>query len=88
MIGNTYETNHLVMKTVEANKHTFEYTTEYATVLGHIFSKTYSLEKGINQFGDKRLYDALLEIKQLHDRPCFIPIYVNKITSKECIQAM
>ena len=48
MIGNTYETNHLVMKTVEANKHTFEYTTEYATVLGHIFSKTYSLEKGIN----------------------------------------
>ena len=32
---------------------TIKYTTEEATVLGHIFVQTYSLMKGIKKFGDK-----------------------------------
>ena len=57
-------------------------------MLGQIFSQTYSLTKVINQFGEKILYDALLEIKQLHDRTCFRPIDVNKITSQERRRSM
>ena len=68
MKGKTYQNNHLITQTVEANECTIEYTKEEDIVIDQIFSQTYSLTKGINNSGDKGLYSALSEVKQLHDR--------------------
>ena len=86
--GNTYQTNNLMTKNVEENEHTIEYTTEQATVLGHIFAQTYSLTKGIKIFGNKGLYGVFPEVKKLNDRTCFRPIDVKNITSQELQLAM
>ena len=69
-------------KTVEANKHTIEYTTGEATVLVRIFAQTYRLTKGIKKFGNKGLDNALSEVKQLHGRTCFRTIGVKNLTNK------
>ena len=73
---------------MQANEHIIEYTTEESTVLGQMFSQTYNLTKGIYNFGDKGLYATLAEVKQPHDRTCFWPIDVNKLTSQERKRAM
>ena len=59
MRGKTYETNNLITQTVQANQHTFVYTTKEATLLGQIFAQAYDLTKGINNFGNKGLDSAL-----------------------------
>ena len=82
MRGNTYQINHLITQTVEANKHTIYYKTEEATVLGQIFTQTYSLTKAIKKFGDKGFDAALAEVKQLHYRRYFRPIDLNNLTSQ------
>ena len=82
MKGKTYETSHLITQTVEANKHTIDYKTEEVTVLGQIFTQTYSLTKVIKKFGDKRFDAALAEVKQLHYRRYFRPIDLNNLTSQ------
>ena len=65
---------------MEANEKKVEYTTEEAIVLGQIFSETYNLTKGINNFGDKELNYAFVEVKKPHDRTCFKTIDVNNLT--------
>ena len=71
------------MQTVEANECTIKYTIEEAKVLGLIFAQTYSLIKGIKQFGDKGLVATLEEVNQLNGRTYFRPIDGNKLTSQE-----
>ena len=70
------------MKTVDVNECTIKYTTEEATVLGQIFTQTYSLTKAIKKFVDKRFDAALAEVKQLHYRRYFRPIDLNNLTSQ------
>ena len=48
-----------------------------------IIAQTYNLEKLINKFGGKGLNSALAEVNKIHDRTCFRPIYVDKLTSQE-----
>ena len=50
--------------------------------------QTYSLTKGLKVFGDKGTEAAYKEMKQLHDRICFIPINVNGLTTSERKKAM
>jgi hypothetical protein len=46
----------------------------YAT--GYLFAETFSLNKGIKQFGDRAKEAAIGEMKQLHDRVVFEPVDV------------
>ena len=57
-------------------------------MLDQVFTQTYKFSKGIKKFGDKVLNSTLEEVKQLQDRTCFRPIYVNNIKSQERKQAM
>jgi hypothetical protein len=45
------------------------------TVQGSSFVTTYSLQKGLQQFGDRAKQTTLQEMQQLHDRKCFQPIH-------------
>jgi hypothetical protein len=44
---------------------------------------TYSLKKGFAKFGERGRQAAFGEMKQLHDRKCFIPIHVHTMTQSE-----
>ena len=49
---------------------------------------TYSLKKGIKQFGEKGRKSALKEMKQLHDRECFKPIKKESMSKTERKRAL
>ena len=55
---------------------------------GHQFVQTYSLTKGLNEFGEQGRKAAFGEMKQLHDRVVFEPIRVEEMTQLEKRQAM
>jgi hypothetical protein len=54
----------------------------------YAFVETYSLKKGLKQFGKKGYDAALGEIKQLHDRVVFKPINVADLTQQERKRAL
>ena len=63
-----------------------EYETKEATVLANIainLIQTYTLKQGIKKFGDDAKQAAFKEVKQLHDRSCFIPIHLDTLTKLE-----
>jgi len=52
------------------------------------FLQTYSLKKGIKQFGDRSKIAAHKEMKQLHDRAVFEPIRLEDMTQLERKRAL
>ena len=54
----------------------------------HQHVQTYSLAKGIKQFGERGRAAAHKEMKQLHDREVFAPIHVHELTAQERKRAM
>jgi hypothetical protein len=48
--------------------------------LNHQFAKTYSLKRGIKEFGERGHKAAHEEMKQLYDRVVFIPILIEELT--------
>ena len=58
------------------------------TNFNYIFAQTYSLAKGIKEFGDRKSQAAYSKMKQLHDCSVFKPIQVNKLLSIKRKRAM
>ncbi|KAL7565950.1 hypothetical protein ACA910_008408 [Epithemia clementina (nom. ined.)] len=54
----------------------------------YLFVETYGLEKGLKKFGDKGYKAAFGEMKQLHDRVCFVPVNIADLTPSEKARAM
>jgi hypothetical protein len=54
----------------------------------HQFAQTYSLKKGIKEFGKRGHKAAHKEMKQLQDRVVFIPIFIEQLTHIERKQAL
>ncbi|KAL7562162.1 hypothetical protein ACA910_020358 [Epithemia clementina (nom. ined.)] len=52
------------------------------------FVETFGLEKGLKKFGEKGYKAAFGEMKQLHDRVCFVPVNVADLTPSEKARAM
>ena len=72
-----------------------EYMVKLAMVLAktivhmnHQFAQTFSLNKGIKEFGDRGHQAAFEEMKQLHDRVVFLPIKIEDLTPIERRRAM
>jgi hypothetical protein len=49
----------------------------------HQFMETYSLKKGLNQFGSKGYEATIAELIQLHKSEVFKPINIEDLTSDE-----
>jgi Reverse transcriptase (RNA-dependent DNA polymerase) len=79
------ETAMVIAKTInyynEVNKST-------TTKKGKSFVETYSLKKGLKEFGDKGYEAALGEMQQLHERAAFKPVSIQEMTPKERKRAM
>ena len=54
----------------------------------HKFIVTYSLKKGLKEFGKKGYDAAFGEIKQLHDRVVFRPVNVSDLSPQEKKRAL
>jgi hypothetical protein len=54
-----------------------------ATAKGASFAQQYLLQHGTKKFGDKGAQAATKELDQLHQRNCFTPIDVSKMTPSE-----
>jgi Reverse transcriptase (RNA-dependent DNA polymerase) len=52
------------------------------------FLETYSLKRGLSEFGDKGYNAALGEMQQLHERAAFEPIHISDMTQQERKRAM
>ena len=52
------------------------------------FVVTYSLKKGIKEFGEQGRNSVLKEMRQLHERECFKPIDINTLTPIEKQRAL
>jgi len=58
---------------------------------GSQFVVTYSLKQGIRKFGDRGKQSALKEMKQMHDRVCFVPIKkeeLNELERKRALESL
>ena len=55
---------------------------------GNQFVVTYSLKKGIHEFGIQGRNSVLKEMQQLHDRECFKPIAIETLTQTERKRAL
>jgi hypothetical protein len=58
------------------------------TTINHQFAQTYSLMKGIKEFGDKGRQATHNKMKQLHDRIVFKPIAIEELSAIEKRRAM
>ena len=56
--------------------------------MNYQFAQTFSLNKGIKEFGNKGYQAAHKEMKQLHNRIVFKPILIEELTSIEKRKAM
>jgi hypothetical protein len=54
-----------------------------ATVQGASFAQQYMLKRGIKKYGERGSEAAMKELDQLHQRNCFTPIDINKLTPSE-----
>ena len=55
---------------------------------GNQYVTTYSLQRGVKEFGEQGKQAALKEMKQLHDRECFKPIHKSELSDIEKKRAM
>ena len=55
---------------------------------GNQYVTTYSLQRGVKEFGEQGKQAALKEMKQLHDRECFKPIHKSEVSDIEKKRAM
>jgi hypothetical protein len=55
---------------------------------GNQFVVTYSLNKGMKQFGEAGICSVLKEMKQLHERKCFTPLKIKSLTPTERKRAL
>lgn len=62
---------------------TMVHLNEMAMKQGASFGQQYMLQKGLKVFQDKGFEASLSEIKQQHDRGCFSPVSVSKMTPSE-----
>jgi hypothetical protein len=60
----------LAMIMVQYNERLVASTTQQ----GHQFLTTYSLKKGIQQFGEKAVAATKIEMQQMLNQTCFVPI--------------
>ena len=68
-----------------------EYDQQEAIIMATIMIdmvQTYSLKAGMNKWGDKGKQAASAEMKQLHERQCFRPIDVTKLSREEKSKAL
>jgi hypothetical protein len=56
--------------------------------LNHQFAQTYSLKRGVKEFGERGHKAAHKKMKQLHNRVVFIPILIEELTHVERRRAM
>ena len=47
------------------------------------FGQQHTLEKGLKKFGDQGVQATEKEIGKLHDRECFRPVRINKMSHEE-----
>ena len=76
--------NHLLTQAIKKQEHTIETARIIArtmTSMNYQFAQTFSLNKGIKEFGNKGYQAAHKKIKQLHNRIVFKPILIEKLTS-------
>jgi len=62
--------------------------TEVTTRAGHQFVQTYSLAKGLKEFGSRGKEAAMKEMRQLHERMVFQPIMISELSPIERTRAM
>lgn len=84
----TFESSKIIAKTIHYLNnimHTCKHNSFYKF---HNFVVTYSLKKGLKEFGKKGYDAAFGEVKQLHDRVVFRPVNVNDLTPLEKKRAL
>jgi hypothetical protein len=83
--------SHLQTQSTESQQYSLDSAKVIAntiTTINHQFAQTYSLMKGIKEFGDKCHQAAYNEMKQLHDRIVFKPIAIEELSTIEKRRAM
>jgi hypothetical protein len=55
---------------------------------GNQYVVTYSLKKGIKEFGEQGKQSVVKEMKQLHDRKCFTPVNITTLSPTEKKRAL
>jgi hypothetical protein len=87
----THHHSHLQTQTTNPQEYLIETAKVIAKTinkLNHQFAQTYSLKKGIKEFGERSHKAAHEEMKQLHNRVVFILILNEELTHVERKQAM
>jgi hypothetical protein len=82
---------HLQTQSTETQQYSLDSTkviTNIISTINHQFAQTYSLMKGIKEFGDKGCQAAHNEMKQLHDHIVFKPITIEELSTLERRRAM
>jgi hypothetical protein len=60
----------------------------HTNIPGSNFLTTYSLKKGLQQFGDRGKQATLNEMQQFHDRRCFQPVHKGNLNTTERKQGL
>jgi hypothetical protein len=87
----TTHQGHLQTQAIKPQEYSINNAKIIATTIAtinHQFTQTYSLMKGIKEFGDKGRQAAHEEMKQLHDRIVFKPIAIEELSTIEKRRAM
>ena len=100
MKGQSYEDSHFITQMIDRA----EYDNEYALLIartitelqhrklneknGKSFAETYTLKTGIKKFGTRGYNAAYNEVKQLHQRDCFVPVKIGKLSKEERSRAL
>ena len=77
---------HLITQATKPEVYSIETAKVIATTINkinYLFAQTYSLSKGIKEFGEKGHQAAREEMKQLHERIVFKPILIEELTNIE-----
>jgi hypothetical protein len=83
--------SHLQTQSTESQQYSLDSAKVIAntiTTINHQFAQTYSLMKGIKEFGDKGCQAAHNEMKQLHNCIVFNPITIEELLTLERRRAM
>jgi hypothetical protein len=78
----TQHHSHLQTQATNPQEYLIETTTVIAKTINKLnyqFAQTYSLKKGIKEFGERGYKAAHKEMKQRHDRVVFIPILIEEL---------
>jgi hypothetical protein len=83
-----YNKNEYSLETAKVIAQTINGFNNHMVNKKYSFIETYSLKRGLKQFGQKGYDAAFGEMQQLHDRAVFAPVDVNKLTQLEKRRAM